>query len=381
MKKPLTIGVDIRDLKKAKTGIKTYLEELCREFKTMNSDDIHFHFLDTSIPIYTGKNKLMKWSEHFRYQLWKQLILPLKAWSKNCDIVFCVDNCVPYIHLGYITIPSIHDAFCFESPEDYNKLWLWLYKNTTTPGAQRSPLVITATLYGKKQIAHYLNIAPEKLIVVHDGPKRVNYNTNNIVDDNSASILTTLPITPANYILHVGSMFKRKNLVALVNAFNDVKKQGYPDLKLVLAGSFSTNTGDNDHELVLETIAKHGIENDVVITGYLTDNQLGQLYDNALMYVFPSFNEGFGLPVLEAFEHNVPVLVSNNTCLPEVGGDAVVLFDPYDVNDITDKILTVLKDPELRKDMISKGQKRLKDFSWQATAKQIVDVFKMAPLN
>lgn len=375
MKKPLTVGVDIRDLKVAKTGIKTYLEELCREFKNMNNDDIRFHFIDTNIPIYTGKNKLMKWSEHFRYQLWKQLILPIKAWSKNCDIIFCVDNCVPYIHLGYITIPSIHDAFCFESPEHYGKLWLWLYKNTTTPGARRSPLVITATSYGKKQISHFMKIDPKKLIVVHDGPKRVNYNA---VVNESASILESLPITSSNYILHVGSMFKRKNLVALVNAFNEVKKMGYPELKLVLAGSLSTNKFDNDYELILETIEKHQLNTDVIITGYLTDQQLGQLYENALMYVFPSLNEGFGLPVLEAFEHNLPVLVANNTCLPEVGADAVLQFDPFDVNDMANKIHTVLKDPELRKEMISKGQKRLKDFSWQATAQQIVDVFRQA---
>jgi len=174
MTKPLTIGVDIRDLKVAKTGIKTYLEELVREFRTMNSADLQFYFLETSLPIYTGKNKLLKYVEHARYQLWKQLILPLKAWSKHCDIVFCVDNCVPYIHLGYKTIHSIHDAFCFESPEDYGKLWLWLYKNTAIPGARRSPFVVSATSYGKKQISHYMGISPEKLIVVHDGPASLN---------------------------------------------------------------------------------------------------------------------------------------------------------------------------------------------------------------
>ncbi len=373
--KKLTIGVDVRELRKAQTGIKTYLEELCREFKQMNTAELQFYFLDTAFPVYTSTNKIMKWAEHFRYQLWKQIILPVKAWSKSCDIVFCVDNCVPYIHLGYVTVPSIHDAFCFESPEQYGKLWLFIYKLTAIPGAQRSPLVVTATSYGKKQIAHFMKLNPDKLIVVPDGPKRVNYNTK---DSASPSILNSLPITPGNYILHVGSMFKRKNLVALVNAFSEIKKAGYPQLKLVLAGSVSTHKVHTDYDLILDTINKHGLQNDVITTSYLTDNQLGQLYNNALLYVFPSLNEGFGLPVLEAFEHDLPVLISNNTCLPEVGGDAVLQFDPFDTDAIFRSIKTVLDNPELQKEMIEKGRERLKDFSWEKTALQIVEVFKKA---
>ena len=92
MIKPLIIGVDIRDLKVAKTGIKTYLEELHREFKTMQSPELQFHFIDNTLPIYNGKSKIGKAFEHARYQVWKQIILPLKAWLKGCDIIFCVDK-------------------------------------------------------------------------------------------------------------------------------------------------------------------------------------------------------------------------------------------------------------------------------------------------
>src|SRR5665213_1834434 len=142
MPKPLIIGIDVRYLRIAKTGTKTYLEELCREFKKMNTDDLRFYFFDTRLALYTGDRKIFKWMEHFRYQLWKQLILPLKAFFKNCDIVFCADDCVPLIHLGYKTIPVFHDAFCFEAPENYGKLWLWLYTKTAVPAAKKSPFVI-----------------------------------------------------------------------------------------------------------------------------------------------------------------------------------------------------------------------------------------------
>jgi glycosyltransferase involved in cell wall biosynthesis len=374
MAKPLTVGIDVRELRTAKTGIKTILEEICREFKTMESPDLHFHFLDTSMPIYTGNNKLMKLGEHIKYQLWKQVILPFKAWSKKCDIVFCADT-VPYLHLGYKTIPIIHDAFCFESPQHYGKLWLWIYKKTATPGARRSPFVVTATAYARDQISHYMSIPANRFVIIHDGPKRLNYVEDN---DKTYTTLASLSLTPSKYILHVGSMYKRKNLPALVNAFSKLKKTGYADLKLVLAGSFITNKFDNDYDLILNIIETNNLQSEVIITGYLSDGELNQLYKNALLYVFPSINEGFGLPVLEAFAYNLPVLISSSTSLPEVGGDAALQFDGFNVDDIAAKIKTVLDDAALQKEMIIKGQERLKLFSWHNTATKLIDVFKRA---
>lgn len=375
MPKPLTIAVDVRDLRVAKTGTRTYLEELCNEFKKMEGADLHFHFLDTAIPVYTGSNKLFKYIEHARYQLWKQLILPLKAFLKNCDIVFCTDNCVPLIHLGYKTIPVFHDAFCFESPEAYGKLWLWLYMKTAVPAAKRSPFIITPTAWSKKQIGYFTQIADEKLTVIYEGPKALNHYGQT---SNTKQLLGSYSLSTGNYILHVGSMFKRKNIPALIHAFAQIKSSGYPQLKLVLAGPTPANQFDNDFKLITDAIKAGKLTDEVVLTGYLTDQDLGALYQNALMYVFPSLNEGFGIPILEAFKNNLPVLVSNNTCLPEVGGNAVLQFDPFDTDDITEKIKTVLDDAELRKDMVSKGQERLKLFSWENTAIQLIEVFKKA---
>ncbi|MDB5002325.1 MAG: hypothetical protein JWQ34_550 [Mucilaginibacter sp.] len=375
MPKPLTIAVDVRDLRVAKTGTRTYLQEVCNELKKMESHDLRFHFIDTSIPVYSGNNKYLKLIEHVRYQLWKQLILPIKAFFKGCDIVFCTDNFVPLIHLGYKTIPVFHDAFFFETPEYYGKLWLWLYKKTAIPAARRSPFVITPSAWAKKQINHYTHIVNDKLIVVHEGPKTLN---NNLDTTSTKQLLQSLSLKPQSYILHVGSMFKRKNIPALIYAFNEVKKSGYPELKLVLAGPTPSTQIDNDYKLIVNAIDETKLQSEVVLTGYLPDAALAELYKNALMYVFPSINEGFGIPVLEAFSYNLPVLVANNTCLPEIGGDAVLPFDPFDTTDISAKIKQVLEGDDLRKDLIDKGVKRLSLFSWHNTALQLVEVFKKA---
>ena len=371
MPMPLVIGVDVRDLRVAKTGTRTYLLELCREFKKMQSNTLHFEFLDTNIPIYTGSNKLLKWAEHLNYQAWKQIILPLKARSRHCNIVFCTDNFVPLIHLGYQTIPVFHDAFFFESPGDYGKLWLWLYKKTALPAARRSPVVITPTAYSKKQLQHFTGIPGEKLKVVFEGAKN-----DEIADRQVELDELLLPLKSKQYILHAGSFFKRKNIPALVKAFGILKASGYTNLKLVLAGPRPANKAENDYLEVIDTIEKYGVKNDVILTGYLQDSHLATLYKNALLYAFPSINEGFGLPVLEAFSHDLPVIVASNTCLPEVGGDAVLSFDPFNADDIFNTIKKVIDDETLRNTMVAKGQERLQEFSWQQAAKQLAEIFK-----
>jgi glycosyltransferase involved in cell wall biosynthesis len=375
MSKPLIIGVDVRDLRVAQTGTRTYLEEICKEFKKKESNELHFHFFDTSIPVYTGGNKLFKLIEHARYHLWKQLILPLKAFFKRCDILFCTDNFVPIIHLGYKTIPVFHDAFFFESPEQYNKLWLSLYYKLAVPAAMRSPFVITTTAYAKKQIHRYTHIENEKLIYVYESGKAL---TDDIYTDEAAT-LKSIGVIQKQYLLHVGAFYKRKNIPALIYAFAKLKSTGYTYLKLVLAGPTPNNKyGNIDYLEIIDAITHTKLENDIILTGYMPDSTLGHLYKNALLYIFPSINEGFGIPILEAFSKGLPVLVANNTCLPEVGGNAVVQFDPFNTDDIAQKIKTVIDNVDLQNDMVIKGHERLKIFTWQNTAVQLIEVFKKA---
>jgi glycosyltransferase involved in cell wall biosynthesis len=384
MSKKLIIGVDIRDLQLAKTGTKTYLEEVCKAFKEMDDRSVQFHFMDSNIPVWGGKNKLLKYVEHLRYQLWKQVILPVKAWSKGCNILFCTDNFVPLIQLGYKTIPVFHDAFFFENPEHYGKLWLELYHKTAIPAAKRSAVIITPTEYAKKQIAKYTDIPLSQLCVVHEGPKSFGIaagpgtkkcRTLSAILSPGQPLTESIGVQPS-YLLHVGSLFKRKNIPALIHAFKFVKDAGYPDLKLVLAGPPAPKKDSNDGQLILEAIQLNRLEKDVIFTGYLSDEELSLVYQHALLYVFPSLNEGFGIPILEAFKHKVPVLVANNTCLPEVGGDAVLQFDPFFPENIAEKIKLALADEDLRKVLMEKGTERLKQFSWNKTAQELVAVFK-----
>jgi glycosyltransferase involved in cell wall biosynthesis len=116
----------------------------------------------------------------------------------------------------------------------------------------------------------------------------------------------------------------------------------------------------------------------VVLTGYLNDDEVQAIYQKAKLYVFPSINEGFGIPVLEAFKYKVPVVIANNTCLPEVAGLGAKSFNPFEVNDIAQAITLLLNDEALRQSYIEKGNAQLQNFSWEKTAESLMQLFKKA---
>jgi len=371
MAEKLVVGIDIRDLKVAKTGARTYLQELVNEFKR-NNHGCEIKFLDSSFRVYTGRNKFFKLVEHIRFFYWKQISLPVKAYYNNCDILFCADYFVPYVHLGFKPIPIFHDAFFYEYPEQVNPIWLKMFYSLGVGAAKRAPYLVTISEYSRTRLAHFTGIDISKIIAIHNGPKHTIALT---IDQKSTSSFR--PPT-AKYILHVGVLEKRKNLVRLVEVLKLLHSSGYTDYSLVIVGQASSKDELDGSTELKAAIKREQLDEFVMLYGYANDNELPYFYKNASMYVFPSLNEGFGLPILEAFYHQVPVLVANNTCLPEIGGNAVLSFDPFDSHDISEKVGMVIENPGLRKKLIENGNHRLKLFSWQKSASELVKIFQLA---
>ncbi|OIR07039.1 4-alpha-N-acetylgalactosaminyltransferase [mine drainage metagenome] len=377
MARTIIVGIDIRDLRIAKTGSKTYLEELCKQFKEENNKKFKFYFIDTFFPVYTGTNLFLKLVEQIRFFIWKQFSLPIIAFFRGCDIVFCTDYFVPYLHLGFTTIPVFHDAFFWEYPEHYNKYWLILFKKLGVAAAKKSAFVVTTTFYAKEKIVSFSGIDPEKIIPVYEAPKLFpgKINQENILPAYISEKLSH------PYILHVGTFEKRKNLSLLIKAFHTLINNGYADFRLILVGQSSVKTDMDDSDTIKKLISRYELGDKIFMPGYVSDEMLQSYYHRAFVYVFPSVNEGFGLPVLEAFQHDVPVLVANNTCLPEVGSDAVVTFDPYDADKLFQKIKMVIDEPILKQELIKKGKKRLQLFSWEKTSSHLLQLFENVILN
>lgn len=371
MQGSLRLGIDLRDLKTAVSGQKTYLEELVHALKAIPDPELELVFFEYGRPVYTGSNRWKKLWEHACLHWYKQVTLAWRAWRSRVDVLFTSDYFVPYWSPGFHTLTVFHDAFFFESPEHYSPLFLRFFHGVAVPAARRCARIIVPSEHVRLKLAAKMAIDPSKLVTIYEAPKSLDRQHTDL--ELAARQLECWQLVARGYLLHVGMLNKRKNLPCLIRAFAAVSAS-YPALKLVLAGSFDTTPHINDKVQIMQAVNELGLQDKVVFTGYLTDAALSVLYRHALLYVFPSTNEGFGLPVLEAFLYDVPVLVANNSCLPEIGGAAVVGFDPFDHKGLAEKIIGLLSTPETYRQMQQEGRKRLADFSWHRAAEQLVSL-------
>lgn len=222
-----------------------------------------------------------------------------------------------------------------------------------------------------KQIIVPTNYVRKDLIKLHPFTKNKITVTKEASEEPSNIPAKKPPAINKPFIMHVGSPLPHKNIERLLKAF-EILKQDYPELKLVLAGKkeFFFN------KLIKNDIRLNKYKDHIVVPGFIDDNELKWLYENAEAYILPSLSEGFGLPGLEAMAHGTPLISSNATCLPEVYGDASHYFDPNSVNDMSEKISEVLNSNELRKQLVAKGYEQLKKYSWKKMAQETLAVYE-----
>ncbi len=370
MKKVLTIGIDCRDLLKASTGTKTYLFELTEQFRQYPTSSVRFVFLHDPLPKLLGKSYWHKLFEHMLFFIWKQIVLPVKAYSNGCDILFCTDYFLPLVRLRFKTVVVFHDAFFWEYPAHYNKIWLRLFHAIAVTGAKKADRIIVPSNYSLGTISKHLQLPLQHFKVVYEAGKSLIKKTGKS---------TTHPIDGLmgkQYFLHVGAFNQHKNLVRLVDAFYQVK-QAHPQamIYLVLAGQAGGSVFSDDSAAIKEAIRKNGLANDVLLPGYVSDEDLSSLYQHALVYVLPSYNEGFGLPALEAMSFQLPIIAANNTCLPEVCREGAIYVDPFDVQSMAQQMSLLMTDERERKRIVSQQQPIIASYSWPNAADEIMKVF------
>jgi glycosyltransferase involved in cell wall biosynthesis len=176
---------------------------------------------------------------------------------------------------------------------------------------------------------------------------------------------------PAQYLLFVGTLEPRKNLTTLLHAYAMLRAE-WPgeDLKLVVAGRTGWLYTD-----IFDTVKRLALDEEVIFTGFVDDEDLPDLYRGAQLFVFPSLYEGFGLPILEAMASGVPVITSATASMPEVAGDAAILVDPHDSEAIAEGMAQVLAEDRLRQAMIQKGLARARRFTWDTVAQNTLEVY------
>lgn len=357
--KSIVLGVDTRDLRIAQTGARTYLTELIKAWKAL--PHVQLVLLDNELGVYRGNNKALKLLEHLRFFWWKQVQLPVLASRKGVTHLFCSDFFVPYFKNGLKTIAVLHDAFFWQSPEHYHPIWLQLFHWMGVPAAKKADLLIVPTENAKQSILAHENFDPHTMKVVWEAAKSFHQ-----------PLIGPRPI-PEPYFLHVGVLEKRKNIPRLIQAFAQVHAV-HPNYKLVLVGNTPVKKQLNDAPAIHASIAALGLQDAVIQLGYLEADALATIYTHAFAYALPSLNEGFGLPVLEAFHFKLPLICANASALPEVAGDAAIYFDPYQPTELAAAMLRLVESPEQRDALIAKGQVRQQDFSWHKAATEIYEL-------
>lgn len=233
-----------------------------------------------------------------------------------------------------------------------------------TRSAMSADHIITVSEFSKRQIVELIGVAPKKVTVTYNAVKERPTTPTDL------SELTQRYGVTQPYILGLSSPSPHKNIAGLVKAFGLLKRKGYGDLRLVLAGHRSVDGGELER-----VIHDSELRDDIIFTGYVPDGILAGLYKYAEVFAFPSTYEGFGIPILEAFSYGTPVVCSKVAAIPEVAGDAACYFNPLDPEDMASAISSVLADDALRERLASKGKSRVQLFSWEKTAEQTLAVY------
>jgi glycosyltransferase involved in cell wall biosynthesis len=215
-------------------------------------------------------------------------------------------------------------------------------------------------------------LRPEKVSVV---PLAAPATFAPVRDDNELQRVRQTYGIDRDYILSVGSIQPRKNLRRLIEAYS-LLRHAIPEGKLPQLVLVGKNAWLFDE--TLRSLADTNIGSSIILTGYVPESDLPALYSGALCFIYPSYFEGFGLPPLEAMKCGAPVIVGNQTSLPEVVGDAALMIDPFDVNAIAGAIKKVIMDSNFRSELRVKGLERAKVFDWKETARQTLAVYEKA---
>jgi glycosyltransferase involved in cell wall biosynthesis len=311
------------------------------------------------------------------YFWWLHAWLPLRLWLGRYDVLFSPEYLTP-MRCSAARVVTFHDTLFLRRPQDYNRLWLRMFSRVTLPAIRRAKLVIAPSAQAAEDVARYAGIVPERIVAVPLGAPTGGHLAAD-VKAQTTDLLGRWGVAPERYILHVGVLERRKNLVALVRAFALWRARGAPgDFKLVLVGQPGPRPDLDDSKAIREAIAELGLADCVVLTGHVPGAERDALYTHAALVAIPSTFEGFGLPVLEAFTAGVPVVAARATSLPEVAGDAALFFDPEHPEELAECFARMVAEPALRAELVARGTARATHFTWDRTAAETIAGFERA---
>ena len=378
----MLIGIDAsRGFLKKRTGVEEYSYQIIKALTKVDSQNQYILYLNGQENGEVARG--IAWPSNFKFKnipfprLWVHLALCLMAWRDKLDVLFIPAQAMP-IFYPRKTVVTLHGLEYEHYPESYSAWRRFYLRWTTRFSLKHAAKIIAVSENTKKDLIKKYGGDAEKIKVVYHG---FNFNAslralnrevqgvaipssgNNIIYSNQNRSLKL-------FLLTIGRLEKRKNIINLIKAFELLKRDGWSG-KLVLVGKPGYGYSE-----IKKAILGSSYQEDIIEKGYVPEEEKWQILQSATAFIFPSFYEGFGMPLLEAFAAGVPVAASDISSLPEIGGDACVYFNPDNVNDIARKIKEVLENESLRQNLIQKGKSRLQNFSWEKCTRETLRVLE-----
>jgi len=297
---------------------------------------------------------------------WQRAVeIPWYSQHLDLDVLHVPFNFLPLFRCKKIV--SIHDLAFVHVPDAYAPLERARMRILTRSAARRADHVLTLSEFSKRSIVDYYGLPDDRVTVV---PGAVDRATFRVVEAATVEHHRTRLGLPRDYILFVGAIQRRKNLLVLLEALRILRAERRRDVHVVLVGRRGWGADD-----VFRFVAEQGLRDCVHHFEPLETETLVALYNGARAFVYPSLFEGFGMPVLEAMSCRCPVICSNATSLPEVCGDAALLFDPRRPEELAERLASLLGDSALREAMVGRGQKNRDRYSWERSATLVEAVY------
>jgi glycosyltransferase involved in cell wall biosynthesis len=372
----MRVGFDVRPFLKEETGVGVYLKNLLFALTKIDRENEYFLFSSSwkdrfdpmKIPPFARRSfRDLHYPVKMINFLWNRLGWPsLDLFFKtNLDLVHSPTPLV--LPSRGKKIVTVYDLCFLEHPHLSDDESKHVFSSRIEQSLHRADAIITISHFSQEQILNRFSVNRAKIQVTHLG---IDPNFWGEVTREETDRIKSRLNLPASYLLFVGAQEPRKNIGKLIEALKIVHSR-YRKIPLVLAGREG-----KDSPFIMDRINACDLKPWVYKTGYLTDVELRSVYRLATAFIFPSFCEGFGLPLLEAMASGIPVAASQAPAIPEICQDAALFFDPERPEDLAESILHLLKDETLREDLVHRAEKRVKDFSWESTARKTLSLYR-----
>lgn len=372
-----TILLDGRFLSLSHAGIGRYSSELFRNILLQDKKNKYILLISPKTQFDPALSMVIKKSERpieivefeaKHYSLREQSALLKLLNDIKPDLVHFPHFTHPILYKGKFIV-TIHDLTLSKYAERSNPIKNLAYKMVISKAAKNSSMIITDSEYTKREITKQFQLPSSRIAVTYLGiDEKFQKITNPKSLEKAANYGLLKP-----YILYVGQWRSHKNLLRLVEAFKillENNKELAGKMELVFAGRV-----DPKYPELPQLIKKLKLQSDVRFTDFVKDEDLPIIYNDALVFAFPSLSEGFGLPALEAQACGVPVMSSDKTCMPEILGRGAIYCNALDINDIAKKLEKVISNQDLRKELIKEGFLNSKKFSWEDAAQKTLEVY------